>query len=499
MTTAGSVDLVAIDFGKLGVGDLSDLQPEIRQANWLSRGAFDRSTGEVTVYALDSRAKRAQSDEFATFHETLNELDLAPGLVRALEFGRASSGHDFIVFPRPSRFSIQDGLSASSMPSWRTAVAAIQAVAESLIPVHNAGLAHGHIRPSVVLVGAEQDPELIEPGLALLENEAKIRLLGPDQHDSIRYRAPEFLAGERPTSRTDVYGLGITLWSYLQGRSPHGDVGLSTTELVEQARFEPLDDLGLHVPKSIRSVIALAVSKNPIDRFEDAAAMFAALDEAAASQIPLSASGAIHQPAFIPSTPTRDRLGLSLVPKVAVGATALICALSVGAWASSRSGSTAPEEPKIQILGSTTIRETTTSQQIVTERPLVTTTSLVTTTTPESTQAPQTTGAPRTTIRRTTIRRATTTTAAPATTTTTAATTTTTTAPPVATIKPGSTTVKPTTSVAPTTSTPVETTVPAPTEPPPTEPPTTTAPVVQPTFTLPEFVIEILERRRRRR
>jgi hypothetical protein len=90
--------------------------------------------------------------------------------------------------------------------------------------------------------------------------------------------APEQAEGREPDARTDVYGLGATLYHCLTGLAPFH--GLSISQVIHRLthrRPTPIARLNPAVPNDLVRVVETAMARDPRDRFADAAAMHAAL------------------------------------------------------------------------------------------------------------------------------------------------------------------------------------------------------------------------------
>jgi YVTN family beta-propeller protein len=138
------------------------------------------------------------------------------------------------------------------------AVAIARAVASTLDVAHRRGIVHGDIHPGHVLV--PDDPRaaacLIDFGLT------------PVGAGAPGYVAPEQLAGEPATARSDVHALGGVLLHALTGAAPSGPLAVA-------------DDL----PPTLTAAVARAMTRSPADRYASAGelvrAAAAALPEAA--------------------------------------------------------------------------------------------------------------------------------------------------------------------------------------------------------------------------
>ncbi len=92
-------------------------------------------------------------------------------------------------------------------------------VAEGRAAMHARGLLHRDIKPSNIVVGHNGVPKLLDFGLALPLGDPKLG----DVSGTFSYMAPEQARGDkdRVEPRTDIFGLGATLYFLLTGHSPY--------------------------------------------------------------------------------------------------------------------------------------------------------------------------------------------------------------------------------------------------------------------------------------
>jgi serine/threonine-protein kinase len=155
---------------------------------------------------------------------------------------------------------------------------------QGLAAIHASGVLHRDLKPANIMLEPSPGPVervvLIDFGFAILEGAPKLTQQGTVV-GSLTYIAPERLRGEQPDRRSDLYAIGIILFEMLHGAPPFA--APNDIDLIEQqldAEPPPLDD---GVPDALREIVSVALAKHPDDRYADAGAMAAALEDAARS------------------------------------------------------------------------------------------------------------------------------------------------------------------------------------------------------------------------
>lgn len=140
-------------------------------------------------------------------------------------------------------------------------------VASALAHAHRQGVIHRDIKPSNVMYDAKISlVKVMDFGIARVVDGARTRtglVLG-----SPLYMAPEQLLGRPVDGRSDLYGLGVTLFQLLSGRVPLQ--GQSMPELIQAVTHtEPPDLRRLRpdLPQVLCDVVALLLEKRPELRY----------------------------------------------------------------------------------------------------------------------------------------------------------------------------------------------------------------------------------------
>jgi serine/threonine protein kinase len=168
------------------------------------------------------------------------------------------------------------------------AAAAIFQMGQALHHAHQNGIIHRDVKPSNMLVDAE-DPRhvlLTDFGIAKLQG-----ILGLTKSGTTigtpEYMSPEQAEGKDIDQRTDVYALGCVLYELLAGRPPF--VGsTSVSVLYQQVHVRPphLRAFNAEVPREVSRIVEQALAKRPEERFGTAALLAEALFPFAQGQLP---------------------------------------------------------------------------------------------------------------------------------------------------------------------------------------------------------------------
>jgi len=158
------------------------------------------------------------------------------------------------------------------------AVAIAVEITEAVAAAHAENILHRDLKPeNVIDVEGEDRLKLADFGLA--------RELGDDREKLTRtgamlgtpgYMSPEQAAGERDRvdKRTDVYGIGATLFALLTGRAPfRGDSPIQTVAQLLREDAPPPSRFRPGLPSALDAICARALSRNPGGRYETVQAL----------------------------------------------------------------------------------------------------------------------------------------------------------------------------------------------------------------------------------
>jgi WD40 repeat protein/serine/threonine protein kinase len=167
----------------------------------------------------------------------------------------------------------RSGLSARSEPRYYRSVARIGVqVAEALAHAHGQGVLHRDIKPSNLLVAADGEVWVTDFGLAKVEGGDGLTRTG-DVVGTLRYMAPERFDGWSDP-RSDVYGLGMTLYELLTLRAAfEGGTRARLIERVIQEVPSSPRKYDATIPRDLETIVLKAIAKEPAERYATAKAL----------------------------------------------------------------------------------------------------------------------------------------------------------------------------------------------------------------------------------
>lgn len=144
----------------------------------------------------------------------------------------------------------------------------IDQITSALSTAHAQGIVHGDIQPSNILLDEGGNAYLVDFGIApdLIDVAPSSDDGGHD--DMTSYISPEQANGLQISKKTDLYGLGLVLFSMFTGESPLG--GKASNYLQENGALPLVSEHRGDVPEAVDEVIQRATAEEPSDRYANA-------------------------------------------------------------------------------------------------------------------------------------------------------------------------------------------------------------------------------------
>lgn len=240
---------------------------------WLARD--ERLGRDVAVKILGANADNEFRERFAD--EARRAASVShPNVVTVFDEGR--DGDDsFMVMEYVRGKTLRDVVRERGPLPAHEAARIVAQVAAALDAAHEAGVIHCDVKPANVILTDQGTAKLADFGIARAAR-------GPREHELIgtaRYIAPERVAGEAPTERSDIYSLGLVAYELLAGQPAYGD--MDTEELLRRRLEGPPPSLKasdrsvggspatrVGVSDSVDAVVRRALARDPDDRYSSA-------------------------------------------------------------------------------------------------------------------------------------------------------------------------------------------------------------------------------------
>ena len=259
----GQVDYATADDGKGGTRLVA-----------VKRMRADRSNDEALAMLADearlvSRIRHPNVigvlDVIRTESELFVVMEYVDGETLAFFLRRAQKLRDPIPLPIVSAIVVGalEGLHAAH-----------EAVDENGAPL---GIVHRDVSLPNIMVGTDGRARLLDFGVAKAEGRLQSTSIG-ELKGKLAYMAPEQLALQPVTPRSDLYAVGVVLWELIASRrlfdSPDG---ATTIEKVLKGPIVPPSRYASNVPLALEQLVLRSLSRDPAERFATGAEMAAEL------------------------------------------------------------------------------------------------------------------------------------------------------------------------------------------------------------------------------
>ena len=145
-------------------------------------------------------------------------------------------------------------------------------LARTLSHLHRRGIVHRDLKPENILMGAGGTLKICDFGAAVQDHAR--RLAWPNPADAVgtpEYMSPEQIQGKRGDARSDIYALGVILYELVAGVPPFSGATWQETMSMHLTASPPaLCTLRPDVPPALEGVIARALRRSPVDRYQNA-------------------------------------------------------------------------------------------------------------------------------------------------------------------------------------------------------------------------------------
>lgn len=216
-----------------------------------------------------------------------------PHIVPVNDFGEAD-GNLFIEMPLIAGTDLSELMTTEGPLTPSRAVNIVRQAASALDTAHALGILHGNVKPSNILVSADDVVHLTDFGFSMG---------GADPDQRWKYSAPELFAEGELDPSIDVYALTGVLYQCLTGSAPYRGDTIEALATAHQTQPIPRpSQLNPSIPASFDTVIAKGMAKRPHERYASAGALDVAAYQALSSpgESQPASSGAGADPTSVP-------------------------------------------------------------------------------------------------------------------------------------------------------------------------------------------------------
>ncbi len=199
-----------------------------------------------------------------------------PGILPLHQFGEWA-GVPFFTMKLASGGTLSSRRAAYA-GKWREIAELVAGIADAVAHAHNHGVLHRDLKPGNILFDAEDRAYVADFGLVKIANTDSNLTRSAAMLGTPQYLAPEIAASNAraATVRSDVYSLGAVLYEVLAQAPPFQAENLPAL-LREIAETEPAPLRKLGVPRDLATIAHACLAKDPVRRYESAAALAADL------------------------------------------------------------------------------------------------------------------------------------------------------------------------------------------------------------------------------
>jgi len=240
--------------------------------------ADDQFSQQVAVKAVRSGlADKLAIQRFKAERQILANLD-HPNIARLLDGGATEDGRPYVVMEYIQGSPIDQYAEAHAL-SLHERLTLFRTVCSAVAYAHQRLVIHRDIKPANILVTADGVPKLLDFGIAKILDDPQqsagvsigaeqtvtiVRLMTPE------YASPEQVRGEPVTTATDVYSLGVVLYSLLTGRRPYVLTSKTAHEIVQavlETEPEKPSASNRRLRGDLDNIVLKALRKEPARRY----------------------------------------------------------------------------------------------------------------------------------------------------------------------------------------------------------------------------------------
>jgi serine/threonine-protein kinase len=234
-------------------------------------------TYALKIIALGLLGNETAQARFEREAKILQQLK-HPNIVRLFAVGRFR-GTPYFAMEFVEGEALDRILERRDRFTWEQIVALGKQVCAALVHAHEKGIIHRDLKPSNLMILPDGTVKLADFGIA---KDVDVTALTGDRNTvgTAAYMSPEQCRGERLTSKSDLYSLGVVFYELLTGRKPFtAESPIDMFMQHVQGTFVRPSRLVMDLPVWLDTLVCQLLEKKPEHRPLDAAMVARALEE----------------------------------------------------------------------------------------------------------------------------------------------------------------------------------------------------------------------------
>ncbi|CAM2069753.1 Non-specific serine/threonine protein kinase [Sulfidibacter corallicola] len=235
-------------------------------AVWLAERADAAFEMRVAVKLIRAeRSSEALQARFRRERQILADLK-HPNICGLLDGGTTPSGLPYLVMEYLEGDTI-DQWCRTRQPGLRQVLEVFRTLCVAVTYAHGLGVLHRDIKPSNIMISPTGSPKLLDFGIATHTASSSPRLtdLGGEPMTP-EFAAPELMLGQRASTASDVYSLGLVLFYLLTGKRPRQAGGKPAGQL----RSFAVDERERALLDQVADLLERVLEGDPANRLDSA-------------------------------------------------------------------------------------------------------------------------------------------------------------------------------------------------------------------------------------
>ncbi|HLZ58157.1 MAG TPA: FHA domain-containing serine/threonine-protein kinase [Ktedonosporobacter sp.] len=256
--------------------------------------AYDRNTNDVVgLFVIEVPPAMSVAQQWLQSLEKRRSIQ-SPHLIRVHNWGL--EGQRFFIATDPLRGKTLQYVLDNEDIDFERALYISQQLAQGLKALHDQGISGMDLRPQLITIdtiGISDRVQIDDIGLrSLIKDFGYMNSQGVQDISYLdpRYVAPEYINNGQIGPWSDIYQVGILLFTMITGRLPF--VGHNPAETGIMQTNDPVPRMSQFkhgTPDMLQGIVERAMAKDPTQRFANASALIKALEEAQIPAHPLPA------------------------------------------------------------------------------------------------------------------------------------------------------------------------------------------------------------------